>query len=227
MKRKINKVNRINFYLVMFLAALSLVTVGFASWTITDDFSTTTSGMIIVDDVLKVNDYITCEGNVKKFGYFKNGFVNEIDGNYEVSNVGYIEATLTINIAKCKTKFADCNTLEIDLSLESTDLGIFNSVGNSSIAISITNVTDVNNPKTITLSSEPTSSGSLYLAIIDLKNYKTLPNEITLSVVYSFTSMDSKEKPYTEYFSKEIYPILLREGFNFVLSAKLTGKVVG
>ena len=30
-----------------------------------------------------------------------------------------------------------------------------------------------------------------------------------------------------EYFTTTVYPILIRESFNFALSAKLTGKVVG
>ena len=105
---------------------------GFASWTVTDDFSITASGMIVVDDVMKVNDYITCSSDVKKFGFFKTGFVDETG---KVSNVGTIETTLTVNIANCKKKFPECNTLEIDLSLESTNIGIFNSEGNSTISI--------------------------------------------------------------------------------------------
>ena len=62
-----------------------------------------------------------------------------------------------------------------------------------------------------------------------------MASPITLKVVYTFTVINTVDTPYTEYykgapyanyFASTIYPVLLRENFNFVLSAKLTGKVV-
>lgn len=226
---------KLTYYLVMLLSLISLVSVGFASWTVTDDFSTTASGMIVVDDVMKVNDYITCSSNVNKFAFFKTGFVDETG---KVSNVGTIETTLTVNIANCKKKFPECNTLEIDLSLESTNIGIFNSEGNSTISIKVIDITsnDSSEHRDIPLNNgSPISSDTLFLAILDLKNYQNLSSTITLKVVYTFIVTNTVDIPYTEYykgapyanyFASTIYPVLLRENFNFVLSAKLTGKVV-
>ena len=191
--------------------------------------------MIVVDDVMKVNDYITCSSNVNKFAFFKTGFVDETG---KVSNVGTIETTLTVNIANCKKKFPECNTLEIDLSLESTNIGIFNSEGNSTISIKVIDITsnDSSEHRDIPLNNgSPISSDTLFLAILDLKNYQNLSSTITLKVVYTFIVTNTVDIPYTEYykgapyanyFASTIYPVLLRENFNFVLSAKLTGKVV-
>ena len=195
----------------MLLSLISLVSVGFASWTVTDDFSTTASGMIVVDDVMKVNDYITCDSsNLTKFGYFKSGFVNE---KGEISNIGTIATSITINISNCKKKFPECNTLEIDLSLESKYLSLFNSVGNLEM-----NVELKNGEKVITTTN--TSGDKLYLSIFDLRNFKSMSDKVTINVVYTF------EIKNIEYFKTNVYPTLLRQSFNFVLSAKLTGKVV-
>lgn len=201
---------KLTYYLVMLLSLISLVSVGFASWTVTDDFSTTASGMIVVDDVMKVNDYITCSSNVNKFAFFKTGFVDETG---KVSNVGTIETTLTVNIANCKKKFPECNTLEIDLSLESEYLSLFNSVGNLEMNVELKNGEDV-------ITTTNTSGDKLYLSIFDLSDFKSMADKITINVVYTF------EIKNIEYFKTNVYPILLRQSFNFVLSAKLTGKVV-
>ena len=223
---------KLTYYLVMLLSLISLVSVGFASWTVTDDFSTTASGMIVVDDVMKVNDYITCSSNVKKFGFFKTGFVDEAG---KVSNVGTIETTLTVNIANCKKKFPECNTLEIDLSLESTNIGVFISEGNSTISLKISDITNGNDKEIPINEDYLTSSEKLFFAIIDINNFQSMASPITLKVVYTFTVINTIDTPYTEYykdapyanyFASTIYPVLLRENFNFVLSAKLTGKVV-
>ena len=203
---------KLTYYLVMLLSLISLVSVGFASWTVTDDFSTTASGMIVVDDVMKVNDYITCDSsNLTKFGYFKSGFVNE---NGEISNLGTIATSITINIANCKRKFNDCDTLEIDLNLESEYLSLFNSVDNLEMSVELKNGDDV-------ITTTNTSGDKLYLSIFDLRDFKSMSDKVTINVVYTF------EIKNLEYFKTNVYPILLRQSFNFVLSAKLTGKVVG
>ena len=203
---------KLTYYLVMLLALISLVSVGFASWSVTDDFSTSTSGMIVVEDVMKANDYIVCDSsNVTKFGFFKTGFVDSVG---KISNIGTISTTLTINIDNCKKKFSDCNTLEIDLSLESEHLSIFNSVGNLEMSVELKNGENV-------ITTNNTSGNKIYLSIFDLSGFKSLYNEVTISVVYTFEIKNN------EYYTTTVYPILLRETFNFVLSAKLTGKVVG
>jgi hypothetical protein len=62
-----------------------------------------------------------------------------------------------------------------------------------------------------------------------------LSSTITLKVVYTFTVINTVDTPYTEYykdapyanyFASTIYPVLIVNNFKFVLSAKLTGKVV-
>lgn len=207
---------KLTYYLVMLLSLISLVSVGFASWTVTDDFSVSTSGMIVVDDVMKVNDYIICDKNsVTKFGYVKSGFVSKNEqGKTVISNSSTISATITINIANCKKKFNDCNSLEIDIFLESKNLAIFNNKIQSNISVV---VTDALNPSNEI--DAKTDGVNVLWTIINLTDYKSLSNEIKLNVIYTFSVSDNT------YFRDEIYDILRDNKFNFVLSAKLTGKV--
>ena len=203
---------KLHFYLSMFLATLSLFSVGFASWVVSDNAIASTSGMIVVDDVLRHNDYITCgSGGITKFSYFKTGFVDK-EGN--ISTTGNIKTNLTIKIENCQDKFKDCNTLEVHLSLESKDISVFNSPENILLTVEIKNGEDI---------IATSSSGildNMHLAIFDISGFQSLNDDIELSVVYTFTILNQ------DYYTTQIYPILLQNSFNFVLSAKLTGKAV-
>lgn len=217
---------KIRFYLVMFLATLSLISVGFASWVASEGMTTSTSGMIVVDDVMQVNKYITCDsGNITKFGFFKTGF---IDKNGNISTIGTIEAELTVNITNCKAKFSDCNTIAVVLNLESEYIETFNVVDKLEMGIGISE--EYSNIQINV--EEPTSNTKLHstsftINYLDTENasnidFNKITNEtITISVVYTFTIKDK------EYYTSTVYDALLKEEFNFILSAKLTGEVKG
>jgi len=202
---------KLHFYLSMFLATLSLFSVGFASWVASDNAIVSTSGMIVVDDVLRHNNYITCgSGCITKFSYFKTGFVDE---NGNISTTGTIKTDLTIKIDNCKNKFADCNTLEVNLNLESEFISIFNNPG---ISLSV----EIKNGDQTIATSSAGILDNMHLAIFDISNFQDLEEDVELNVVYTFTIIDQ------EYYTNTVYDALLQNKFNFVLSAKLTGKVV-
>lgn len=219
------KRNKVHFYLVMFLATLSLFSVGFASWVASEGMTTSTSGMIVVDDVMKVNNYITCDsGNITKFSFFKTGFIDS-EGN--ISTIGTIETKLNVNIKNCKSKFGDCNTIAVVLNLESESLGKFNFENKLEMNIGISEEYSKVQIKV----EEPTTNTKLYstafsinyldpedASIIDFK--EIAEDTITISVVYTFEIKDA------QYYTDEVYDELLKSNFNFILSAKLTGEVV-
>ena len=214
---------KMKFYLVMFLATLSLISVGFASWVASEGMTTYTSGMIVVDDVMKVNNYITCDsGNITKFGFFKTGF---IDKNGNISTIGTIEAELSVNIKNCKSKFGNCNTLQVVLNLESESLEIFNAKDKLEMNIGISEEYSYVQIKV----EEPTSNTKLHSTIFNINyfdsndpsiiDFNEIDNEtITISVVYTF------EIKNTQYYTDEVYDELLKSDFNFILSAKLSGE---
>lgn len=204
---------KMHSYLVIFLATLSLISVGFASWVASNGMTTSTDGMIVVEDVMRVNEYITCSsGDITKFDFFKTGFVigKDNEGKSIISTTGTITAKLSINIANCKAKFGDCNTLEIDLSLESDKIELFNSGTDASISFEISdNRFEIDeNYKTV----------SPYVKIMYLDNFNSISGDIEVTVTYIFT-VDQ------EYYKETIYPALLEDDFKFILSAKITGIV--
>ena len=207
---------RLNSYLVIFLATLSLISVGFASWVASNGMTASTSGMIVVEDVLKVNEYITCSSEgITKFSFFKTGFVNngeialfEENGNTFTS--GIITTKLEVKIANCKSKFSDCNTLEIDLNLMADQIALFNSGSDSKITVSVNDNRFVIDDDYITVSP--------FVTIMYLDDFQSLEDTIEITVTYTF-------KVTTSYYESTIYPELLADDFKFILSAKLVGIV--
>ena len=212
------KRNKVHFYLVMFLATLSLISVGFASWVASEGMTTSTSGMIVVDDVMRYNEYITCSsGNITDFSYF--GFVDS-EGN--ISTTGTLVAQITIHKEKCNEEFKDCDTLEVNILLDSDSLGLLNDDENIKFTAAIyivykeqgkedeklTGVTPSINPE------DDTTYELKFNLPIDQDS-----NDLILTLVYTFEIQEGK----FDHYSKDVYPILKDENFNFAITAKLTG----
>lgn len=196
---------RIQYFVLTILAALSIVSVGFASWVTANDTTFSFNGSIVVDDIQDNNNYITCN-NLKIFKYFKTGFVDE---NNKIVNNGSISFDLVINNKNCKNKFTDSTDLEISLQLESNNLNLFHS---DIISMEVKKENATQNPF---LSFDQT----ICVLPITITNFKQEGDTITLKIEYLFTITNLDE------FSNTVYPILLTNDFNFVLSAKLTGSV--
>lgn len=212
------KRNKVHFYLVMFLATLSLFSVGFASWVASEGMTTSTSGMIVVDDVMRYNEYITCSsGKITDFSYF--GFV-DIEGN--ISTTGTLTTTVTVIMDTCNEEFNDCDTLEVNLILESDDLALLN---NDKIVFTPKVYTiyegegsEKNQELTGVNSSINPNDDTIYGLIFNLPlDESTVDLELTL--VYTFTIQENG----FDYYSQTVYPALKDENFNFAITAKLTG----
>ena len=68
------KSSKLKYYITMILISLSLISIGFASWTISNDVKIKDDSIIIVDDVMKYNDYLSY--TLTPFSYYKTGFVS-------------------------------------------------------------------------------------------------------------------------------------------------------
>ena len=196
---------RIQYFVLTILAALSIVSVGFASWVTANDTTFSFNGSIVVDDIQDSNHYITCN-NLQIFKYFKTGFVDE---NNKIVNNGSISFDLVINNKNCKNKFTDSTNLEISLQLESDNLNLFHS---DIISMEVKKDNETQNPL---LSFDQ----NICVLPITIENFQSNGDTITLKIEYLFTITNLNE------FSNTVYPILITNDFNFVLSAKLTGSV--
>ncbi len=210
---------RLRYYLIILLATLSLTSVGFASWLVSDSATASTNGLIVVEDVLKANDYVVCGTAIEKFKYFKTGFLDE---NNNIVNSGSISVPLTIYMDECNNKFAE-ETLEMQLSLADPSLQIFSGNGNIQFTAVVTTPSG-----SITPSLMVNSDSTLLTAIFDLP---ITSGEVNITITYTFTfnnvnelSEDAFRTEYQTYFKKNIYPYLVQADFNFSFSAKLTGK---
>lgn len=201
---------KLRFCLVIILAMTSLISVGFATWVATNEVVTTADGAVIVEDVLKTNNYITCSSeDITKFSYFDTGFVNN-DGS--ISTTGYITSKVKINIDTCKVQFKDSDTLAIDLTLEQEILSTFNSTGNFEMTVEVTG-------SNFRLDdSYPGNKKCLTILYID--SFKDLSGYVEITIKYKF------EIKNIDYYIETVLPELRKEEFNFIISARLSGAEV-
>ena len=113
--------------LLVFLTSLSIVSIGFSSWSITAETTAEINGNIEVDNVINSDDYIrldTTKGynntGVDCFKYQDYGYLNS-EGT-SVTDTGYIRAYFVLDVEKCYQLLAgDYEKLKIDFKLGYTD----------------------------------------------------------------------------------------------------------
>lgn len=196
------KSSKLKYYITMILISLSLISIGFASWTISNDVKIKDDSIIIVDDVMKYNDYLSY--TLTPFSYYKTGFVSNTG---ELTNDGIISVELVVNIDNCKTKFTS-SSLELELTLRTIGADTVNLFNNADLPLTVSiNGTVLNDSK---VTKNNTSAVTKYV-INDLSQ-----SSLTLSFEYKLTKNDSlnfQEIIYNTFYNKEVY---------FGLSAKIT-----
>ena len=196
------KSSKLKYYITMILISLSLISIGFASWTISNDVKIKDDSIIIVDDVMKYNDYLSY--TLTPFSYYKTGFVSNTG---ELTNDGIISVELVVNIDNCKTKFAS-SSLELELTLRTIGADTVNLFNNADLPLTVSINGTVLNDSQVTKNN--TSAVTKYV-INDLSQ-----SSLTLSFEYKLTKNDSlnfQEIIYNTFYNKEVY---------FGLSAKIT-----
>ena len=147
--------------LLVFLTTVSIVSVGFSSWSITAESQAEIAGKIEVDNVINSDKYIkldTTKGEnnsgIDCFKYQDYGYLNESGTN--VSSDAYIKAYFILDLEMCDDLFVgDYKSIEIKAKLKYTDetnttLNLFKqtvaSNGSSNITASIISYTNGINP---------------------------------------------------------------------------------
>ena len=186
---------------------VSLICVGFASWTISNNGSgsgsSSASASIIADDVINSSEIVNIS-DFTVFDYFKNGFVNN-DGYITAS--GNITAKLTLNIEKCKSMFAGRDNLKVVVSLSRSNLltlvGDYTKISVSA-TVGGTAVTPTFELDTNTL-----------LIAFTINNFASLTTA-EYTIKYTFTILDKN------YFINSVFPELYTNDVDFTLSARVT-----
>ncbi len=210
--------SKLKFASLMFLSCLTIFSVGFASWNISgNSTSTNLSGFIQVDNVINPNEYVTFvdkDGNPTTefdiFDFYKTGFVDE---NSEIVDKGTLQFYLNINLKKCFEKFADASSLLFNLELLcNSNINIFNNSEKLGRVISVENLSqpDSSCNENETVSTDGTTS----LLSFSLDN---MLETVTIKISYIFTIKDS------DYFKTTLYETFNRDDFSFSLSTKFSG----
>lgn len=113
-------------YICMFLCLISLVSVGFSSWTITGLEEESFDVSITADKVINSKEYVyldTTKGEnssgIDCFKYYEYGY---LDSDGYISNYGYITTYYKLDLKKCYDLLgSDSDSLEINLKLQYVD----------------------------------------------------------------------------------------------------------
>ena len=130
--------------LFMTLCILSLVSIGFASWTISEESKEEVLGSMQTDNVINSAEFVqlntelgeTANPGIKCFDYQEYGYLSE-DGTY-VTDTGYIYTYFVLDLEKCYNLFnSEYDSIDIILDLHyasdvTTDLNLFKKPTDSS-----------------------------------------------------------------------------------------------
>lgn len=137
------------FAIIMYL---SLICVGFASWTLSVDTKDAVSSdnVITSETVINSNDEITI-GQVTNFKYFNNGFIDE--ENFTLTYSAKITVELIVNKEKCAEVSAELNINELisGLAFDSITCVIDGSSDNTVYGTKVTIDTSLMTSDTVTL----------------------------------------------------------------------------
>lgn len=208
----------------MLFMYVSLICVGFASWTISNGSATNPSiyGSIVVDNVINTSDVLVMASN-KMFDYYNSGFV-ESDGTITLKGSIYLEYTLAID--KCKDVFKEDTDLVIYVDLkhpsgvlnsDSTFEGFFSSDKNAPIQSEAALESNEDLPD-VDLPDFNYDTGK---SVITFSNFKNIQEKsVTIKITITFTVTDDASHTY---FKNNVYPFLKKYDKCFVVTTKLTG----
>lgn len=211
-------------YICMILCMISLVSVGFSSWSIHGITEEDYSGSITSDKIINSKEYVyldTTKGDnntgIDCFNYYEYGYLDE---NGYTSNYGYIKTYYILDLEQCRNIFEDNDSVELTINLMyqdgiQTELNLFtyeidgetnlgsHNISSSCVCSSWDNVTfssPANNKKwdyTVTV----TFNNILLDATLD---------QIEFSVEYALFATVG------EYFNTFIYPYLYKNAITVI-----------
>lgn len=213
-------------YICMFLCLISLVSVGFSSWTITGLEEESFDVSITADKVINSKEYVyldTTKGEnnsgIDCFKYYEYGYWSE-DGTH-ATDTGYIKTYYVLDLKKCYELFgSNYSSVNVVINLQyaedvNTDLNLFKyqikSSGSHDISVSCT--ADSNAPTVTELTS---TIDQQYCISLDFKNILTnysnikSPEKIYFTVEYALYATTG------DYFYNEIYKYLYMNMINYV-----------
>ena len=209
--------------LLVFLTSLSIVSIGFSSWSITAETTAEINGNIEVDNVVGIDDCIYLNTNkgtessgVDILRYYESGFINS--ENYIVDE-GIITVYYTVDLAKCNDIFAPSTNLCVDIALKYSDSNssctLISKYLSTTTGYSITSdkqyslgsITNVNNEYTVPL---------IFTNVLTSYNAQDVSTRyFNFSITYTFEYTGSN-------FKTDIFEYLYTNNLSFTFVTKAT-----
>ena len=207
--------------LLLFLTSISIVSIGFSSWSITAETTAEINGNIEVDNVIDNKNMITQSGN-NQVTFTKLGF---LDSTGKITKKQEIIMDYTVNLDNCN-EFLIKDNLAADITIkyaaDANEFNMFNnssdSTGSNTFAVSYSTNNKVS-WTTLTKGTDYTVSNfecvsTLKFPSVLAEDYSS--NTISFSIKYEFVVTSGK------YFNETFYKTLEIEGFEFLISAMVT-----
>ncbi len=199
---------RINYYVLLLFASLSLISIGFASWSISNpepSQNASSSGLVSSEGIINASDYITT--TITNFEYFNTGFIvrDEFNETVSLSNEGILSIKVSI---KDSTKFNSLN-----LTNPTLNITLYQKQKKEEGKISLLTSTFINS---ITVNNNTISNDS-----ISYSNYQLVMScELTNSVTEYTFNIKFKVN---EDNSKTFFDMMLKNSVSFSTIATIGG----
>lgn len=208
----------------MLFMYVSLICVGFASWTISvvgsNPSSASANGLIETDDVINTDDYINFKGEIEGFSFYQSGFLNKND---EIVDNGSIISHYNIDINSCKITFDSKITVIVTLHYAAgvSCTAEQNMFKNDNISITAKATGD-------SIINQSIEKGDFSISLyIDYDLTQISASSLLLDINFDFviSSISDGTDPANGYFYKTVYPFLSKyKGKCFSVSTKLVGE---
>lgn len=218
-KNKLNRISSmISFWGLLFLSNISLISIGFASWTIGGAASAEAQIQVSAADVIDLNQYFTFVDSPTIFEYTSNGLVKD----HAISSAtldGYIEIPFRIDVKGEKIRdHLSSNrtgfTLETVLVDRNQNLDLFSVCSATDVKLAISNSTSEFSETDYTVVSQSNAAANKELSSsFDLSTFPYLDESLVyFSVRYkvNFNVTD---------FKKSVYDKLSNGSFRFSFKA--------
>lgn len=225
--------------LFMTLCLLSLVSIGFASWTITEGPKEEQMlGSMMTDNIINSAEFISLnteygrlndkneKTGVDWFDYEQTGYLDEA-GTF--TDTGHIITYYKIDLQKCKVFFENYDSLKVTLTIcyannNNTDLNIFANhdsknpeyLGNRKFE-SFVNISDINYTSSSKLDGKKYVIDIYFNDFIENYNYDGTNQYLEFDIKYTFFATTGP------YFNQFIYRYLYGDQIEFSINAQVTG----
>ena len=196
--------------LLVFLTSVSIVSIGFSSWSITAESTAELNGNIQVDNVINSSECLKLNTTPQFFLYGERGFV---DSNNKYVEKSIVEVNYVIDVAVCRTYFTNLNSINISIVLSHNEdivfedgKGLFDTytVSNTDAYLSsgynFETSVKLNDAELQTYNDEVDTNKNTISFDLSSYDFTSNPNSIALTIYYSWWIDGS-----TSYFNENIY----------------------